>query len=268
MSKQLIPTQIISTKKNSLRKLNNLLESYINSPDNHNQKKALLISNWISKFVAYTSFEDQFDPTQNISYKRGNIIKVNFGFNVGCELGGVHYAVVLDKQNKHSADTVTVIPLISVKEGKSTYERDVYLGNELYSTLNGNFNRAFQQAKERYDELAKMQQLSSSLLETLFTTPDSPEKDEQIEKTKAFLDKFSKELESANKKYQYLEDLGNEIILMKQGSIARIEQITSISKMRIYIPRKKSDVLYNISFSENSMKKINEKVKELFVFNE
>ncbi len=31
-------------------------------------------------------------------YKRGEIVKVHLGFNVGSEEGGLHYAVVLDKK--------------------------------------------------------------------------------------------------------------------------------------------------------------------------
>lgn len=66
-------------------------------------------------YVKYISFEDKFKPTRNISYKRGNIIKVNFGFNIGSEQGGLHYAVVLDKKNDHHSPVITVIPLTSVK---------------------------------------------------------------------------------------------------------------------------------------------------------
>ena len=48
---------------------------------------------------------------------------------------------------------------------------------------------------------------------------------------------------------------------MKDGSIAKIEQITTISKQRIYTPRKNSDVLAGIKFSDAAMDKINEKIK-------
>ena len=53
---------------------------------------------------------------------------------------------------------------------------------------------------------------------------------------------------------------------MKEGSIALVNQITTISKMRIYDPRNLNGVLSGISLSEESMEKINQKVKELFVF--
>jgi hypothetical protein len=268
MSKEFSQDQTILLKKQSIRKLNNLLEGYINSPDPHNVKKAALISKWLKQFVSYISFENKFDPTQNISYKRGNIIKVNFGFNIGCELGGPHYAVVLDKDNKHSADTVTVIPLVSFKEGKTIYERDVFLGNELYNTLNSKFVSSLRELTSRTNELKKLQVLSNTLLEALDHMPDSEEKKSKIIEANKLRSELIESDKQAKEEFSRLLDLQNEISMMKEGSIARIEQITSISKMRIWIPQKTSDVLYNISYSENSMKKINEKIKELFVFDE
>ena len=53
---------------------------------------------------------------------------------------------------------------------------------------------------------------------------------------------------------------------MKEGSIAKVEQITTISKQRIYDPKKNADVLSGIRFSDAAMDKINEKIKELYIF--
>ena len=53
---------------------------------------------------------------------------------------------------------------------------------------------------------------------------------------------------------------------MKNGSVAKIEQITTVSKQRIYIPKNKKDLLYGISFSKEAMEKINGKIKELYIF--
>ncbi len=45
-----------------------------------------------------------------------------------------------------------------------------------------------------------------------------------------------------------------------------INQITTVSKMRIFDPRNLRGVLAGISLTEEGMEKINEKVKELYVF--
>ena len=51
-----------------------------------------------------------------------------------------------------------------------------------------------------------------------------------------------------------------------KGSIALVNQITTISKIRIFDPRNLKGVLAGISLSEEGMEKINQKVKELYVF--
>ena len=53
---------------------------------------------------------------------------------------------------------------------------------------------------------------------------------------------------------------------MKEGSIALVNQITTVSKMRIFDPRNLKGVLAGISLSEENMEKINQKVKELYIF--
>lgn len=53
---------------------------------------------------------------------------------------------------------------------------------------------------------------------------------------------------------------------MKDGSIAKIEQITTVSKQRIFDPKGSRDVLSGIHFSDAAMDKINEKLKELYIF--
>ena len=66
---------------------------------------------------------------------------------------------------------------------------------------------------------------------------------------------------------EYLNKIGQEISQMKEGSIALINQITTVSKIRIFDPRNLKGVLSGISLSEESMIKINNKLKELYVFN-
>ena len=48
--------------------------------------------------------------------------------------------------------------------------------------------------------------------------------------------------------------------------IALIDQITTVSKMRIYDPRNARGVLSGIRLSPDALDKINEKLKELFIF--
>ena len=51
-------------------------------------------------------------------YSRGDVIKVNLGFNIGNELGGLHYCIVLNKYDNTRNGALNVIPLTSRKDNK------------------------------------------------------------------------------------------------------------------------------------------------------
>ena len=57
---------------------------------------------------------------------RGEIIKVDFGINIGSELSNIHFAIVLNSDDNNSVDNITVLPLSS----KKGYKR-ICLGNLL-----------------------------------------------------------------------------------------------------------------------------------------
>lgn len=155
MSKQFTKEDVIQNKKDALKSLNKLLESYINDPTGKHLKKANLISYWLKDYVQYIHYEETFEPAKNISYKRGNIVKVNFGFNVGSEYGGLHYAIVLDNHNSHNSPVVTVIPLTSIKDNKPVHSNSVELGNEIYRSLKIKYDTVSKTLKEEQNDVAK-----------------------------------------------------------------------------------------------------------------
>lgn len=59
-----------------------------------------------------------------------------------------------------------------------------------------------------------------------------------------------------------IEEIGR----MKKGSIAHIDQITTISKMRIHNPKSSDDALFNLKLSNESLNLIDRKIKELFTY--
>lgn len=66
-----------------------------------------------------------------LKYKRGQIIKVDFGVNIGTELSHTHFAIVLNNDDTKYTDNITVVPLTS----KNGYRR-VNLGNLIANHTN------------------------------------------------------------------------------------------------------------------------------------
>ena len=125
---------IASHKGRAVHTLDSLLDKYIENENSAYLKKADLISYWLEEFSKYIEQEEDFDPGRIIRYKRGNVIRVNFGFRVGAEFGGLHYAVVIENQNDHKSKVITVVPLSST-DGKRIRSENVDLGTELYQKV-------------------------------------------------------------------------------------------------------------------------------------
>jgi mRNA-degrading endonuclease toxin of MazEF toxin-antitoxin module len=95
------------------------------------QKQQRLLNEWLEKWGKYLTFESLFDPKRLVYYKRGDIVLVHFGYNVGNEQGGVHYAVVVENENSLSSGIVMVVPLSSLDAGKTIadlHKSEVFLG--------------------------------------------------------------------------------------------------------------------------------------------
>lgn len=244
--------EIIAHKKKAIRSINNLLEHYICSDDAALLKKADLLSYWIEDYSKYISSEQDFEPARLLRYKRGSVLKVDFGFRVGHEMGGLHYAVVIENNNSHNASVITVVPLSS-SDGKEIHRDNVDLGSELYQKASDQHKILTQQALKEKEEI-------SELLKAL-KSADNPteEMSQAIVKIKQKFDHITKLLAKLNRSEA-------EIQKIKSGSVAVINQITTISKQRIYIPRKSEDFLAGITLSESALDKINIKISEKFTF--
>ncbi len=281
MSKEFTKDDVIQNKKEAIKSLNRMLEGFINDPTGNHLKKANLLSYWIKDYVRMINFEENFNPARNIAYKRGNIIKIQFGFNIGSEYGGLHYGIVLDNKNAHNSPVITVIPLTSARENRTLHSNSVNLGNDIYRLLKLKYDTIDKALKEEQQDIEETLSLFDSML--TLTQKSVKELDECDINSNEFDQKLivAKDQLAALKKLQatweeksdhnkeqqeYLEKIGLEISRMKEGSIALVNQITTISKMRIFDPRNLKGVLAGISLSEENMEKINEKMKELYIF--
>lgn len=218
-----IKSEAIAHKDSSLKRLD---LSFIKHIEAEEYKKSNLLAYWINDFSNYHDNEKKFKTTDLKTFKRGDIIKVNLGFNIGNELGGLHYCVVLNKNDNPYNGTLNVVPLTSKKENKG-YNSDtcIDLGDELYISLLTKVHTEFNKIKKQLSNL------------------------KEIESTK----KFSQKLE-------YLDKLQNELLKMKHGSFALLHQITTISKQRIY----KTSILAGIKISNNSLDLMDKKIIKLY----
>ena len=267
MSKPLDKEKISKEKEYVL----NQIDSFIENLASDDLKKANIFTKQLKQYINMLCFERKFNPSRNIAYERGNVIRVDFGYNVGCELGGPHYAVVLNNYGNQKSSTLNVVPLSSKKD-KTVHKSNVDIGEDLYQKINEKRLRLLEQMKptllslqeDAIDRCLATKILSSDIAK--FFSRLATEND-LSELKSLFTTSNNIMIQKAQSIEMPLLEFGDvfwELENMKHGSVALVSQIKTISKIRVCDPKCTSDILYGISLSEKSMSLIDEKIKERF----
>lgn len=218
--------------------LSSLLSSLATSEDSGKKKKSMLLGFWIKKYVTLIKREPKFAPKSLPRYKRGQVLNVDFGFRLGNELGGLHYAVVLDVKNDWGSNVITVIPLMSLKEHYKDNRYTVELPDGVYTALDNKLSGLIAQAREMVAEASRH--------------------DITAQEAKAKRDAARSIITSA-------ENALDELKHLKLGTVANTCQITTISKLRLTQPLNTSDALYGVRLSNSDMDRIYAQLKNLYL---
>lgn len=263
------------------------------------QKKFQYLDKWTYKKSRHLINEINFPKANKKVYKRGAIIYVDFGVNIGGEFSGPHFAIVLNKKDNKANEKITVVPLTShlhdhtVKLSNTVTENSIqYLENSLNelseflisqlilatrakNALTGqqlSFKKILDQIKtnfgngmkERLDSIQIDSFKDSELLMKKFINMR-----EGIAISKISNDKISEytlgeknnDIDNEVKDYKKVVD---KYLTYNKDTYARIEDVTTISKRRI---RKinRFDPIGKIKASTSTLDIIDENLKELFV---
>lgn len=242
LEKVITKNDVIAHKNEALKKLNNLLKYFLKQTDvtdttanNFDLKKVDLLSTWIRTYSRFLKQELTFDSSKMKTYKRGEVIQVDLGFRIGHEEGGVHYAVVLNKSDSPFSDILTVVPLSSKKETTKPNRYTVDLGNELYEKLNEKYLKKFHESIKNID-----------------ISPNPVLAGEEFT--------ISVEIDTTE-----ADKIQHEINMMKEGSIALISQLTTVSKIRIIKPLYNSSPFSGIRLGKENLDLIDERIRKLYI---
>lgn len=226
--------------------LDALLSGWLVSADAADQKRAQLLSYWIKTYTRMIRREKEFNPASIPRLARRQIVNVDFGFRVGSELGGLHYAVVLDKNNSQKADTVTVIPLGSLKENFVPTRSKIKLSNGIYESLDAKVQGQLEQSRAIINGFLNDKEL--------LKLPEDQRVEEigrRYTTAKGMLDNAQASVDKMRK--------------LKHGSVANISQLTAVSKIRIKEPVTPKDALYGVKISLDDMKEIETALIEQYI---
>lgn len=250
MSKKMNQTELEAHCDNAVTILKALLVEFSKSANEKMTKRAMLLAYWVRTYVKYIRDEDRFSPQSVFRLKRGAIVSVEFGYRVGRELGGRHYAVVIDADNSMYRNTVTVVPLGSLKENSKDDEHNVLLADGVYGPVRRKLDALIEDAKRTADEAVAM----DSEIEAT-TAPEQRAVLRAVQRQK--IDSTQKLIDQAN---AWIKEISH----LKAGSVAKVDQLTTISKMRILQPLQKTHPLYGVRLSAQDLDKIDAQLMRLY----
>lgn len=116
-------------KNERIDKAANIFKNIAKPEVYHYSQKFKYLPNWLDNTSYYYQKEANNNlPKKYYCFKRGTIIRVNFGTNLGSEFSNIHFAIVLDKKDSPKKKTLTVLPLTS-KQRSDRFS----LGHEVFS---------------------------------------------------------------------------------------------------------------------------------------
>ncbi len=247
MAKNKSKKEVKSHISQSIENLQEYLNALTDIKSREATSQADKLAYWIEDYTRFLSKEKTFNPEKQMSYRRGDIVKVHLGYRIGNEEGGLHFAVVVDRHNSKKSGVVTVVPLTSKKKGKKLNANNVDLGNELFRLMMSKHDKL-------YKEIGDKIHIVNEKLKNLDEMAESKEV--------ASINMQLRELESKAKE---LDEIKKSMLKMKEGSVALPNQIITVSKIRIYDPRHSGDVLYGIRLSDTTLSGIDDRIKEMYL---
>lgn len=158
------------------------------------------------------------------TFKRGTVVMADFSPQVGSELKGKHFAIVLTKRDRSTNELLTVVPLTS-KGNKHHLD----LGDEIQKSIHSSII-------SRINQLPKM--INNQFNENISTNE---------------FDEYNIMCSEIIQRYASL----------KEHTYAKVHQLTTISKKRITKPVNKLDPIRKLKVSNKVLQLIDKKIVEL-----
>ena len=202
----------------------NLDKAYINYHkiiDKNLPYKFSYLDEWMLKSSKFLLKETVTVNKKYRVYKRGTIVKIDFGVGLGSEMSQVHFAIILNKQDNPNNNVLTVLPLTSKKQRFNLDLGPLILEKFISKIKKELLDLGKREEFDNYDEATKIEKMA------------------KIRKLNSLLDYYEK-----NQKNTY----------------ACLSLITTVSKTRILKPINEFDILGRARCSNETMNLIDKSI--------
>lgn len=216
---------------------------------------------WVLSEATYFEKEIKRPVVNHKIYKRGALVFVDFGVNVGNELSGGHFAVVLNQKDTQRNGVLTVVP-VSSKTNKFAVELDGLISHKSVEFLMRSIKEVEISRRLLYLHLLKDDLTEEEKNERVRTY--SLESTSYVEHNKYMteedFDKHSKEL---NKQIKELKTVVKKYLNFNKKSYAKCLDVRTISKTRI-VKLNQFDPTGKILVSDETLEKIDKIIADNF----
>lgn len=177
-------------------------------------------------------------------YKRGTLVMVDFSPSKGSELSGKHLAISITKKDSPRNAVLTVIPLSS-KEKPYYLDLGYFLMEQIIPVL------------ERHQSIQMLDnQLVYKKIEFIR---------ENTQQNKFPTENINSDLLRIEENHEKFSNVLRTYEKMNKNSFALVQNITTVSKLRILKPINKFDPILNLQVSDEILNKLDQKILELFI---
>lgn len=192
-------------------------------------------------------------------YKRGTIVFVDFGVGIGNEFSLPHFAIVLNNKDNPKNGLLTVVPLSS-KNKKGYVDLGKDLINNLIETVCDDL-KIIIDTIESVKEIHRIYNLDEKQLKNI----SKEHKDLII----SFVKKHDSTVTKLNdplffswmkKEEEWINDIFSKYLKYDKNTFANVNNIKTISKLRISKPLNPNDPIGRTQISEENLQKIEQKI--------
>ena len=208
---------------------------------------------WLKQYLTFIRNEKTFNASYLPRFQRGQVVFINLGFRIGHELGGPHYGLVLDNDNRKKDGLITIVPMISQKprhteQGMKPWEY----------RLPTPISHLIIQKAAKLIELSPVSPVTNDILDSVHKL-SSMDEQTQMKQLPTLLKEFEQKL------HQRIDPLIALAEKMNKGSIVDTHQVITVSKQRIITPTKRSDNLYDIRIPPEIMADISKMIYQNYI---
>ncbi|MCH8655216.1 type II toxin-antitoxin system PemK/MazF family toxin [Staphylococcus lugdunensis] len=244
---------------------------------NIENRKVKYLTEWLDFYTTQLLEENKNNYKLYSTYKRGTIIYVNLGSNIGNEFSGNHFCIVMDKKDNPKKSTLTVVPLSSKN---STHYKQ--LTSSIFDITIDELNK---EAKELTEEADKIGDFANLIMDKHESYIKSKAKRNALlfkfgYLTEGYIDKQYEEIEnlikeeanSFKERISKMKKKAENIKLVRKvfnrhknkQSYANVAAITTISKKRIQ-KINNEDPTGKIKISKEDLAEIDKQIKVRFI---